>query len=772
MLVPSCLTLLIPILSAHPAHAQCQDWRAGPLDTQFGFVNGINALAPLGPRMVAGGDFQFNSTTPNAVRIVAWNGHSPAALGSGMNGSVAALTSFTNSAGDNELVAGGFFTTAGGVPAARVARWIEDPSGSPPAQWQAMGPGLNDLVFGLERFRGRTVAGGAFTASGATSLSRIARFNESTLAWDTISTGMNGSVRALKSYSINVVTAELVAAGDFTTAGGVTANHIAVRAEGSLITNPVWAAMGPGFNAAVFTVERHAGSTYAGGGFTLSGSTTVNRIARFTGTTWVPVGNGTGFNGSVSKLLSSGGNLYAAGSFTSVDGIPAARIARWDGTAWHAVDGGANLTVSALARFNGELHAGGTFATVDSPAVTSPGWGRYLETGVPWVVEQPLSLNMATCNGSSAGFRVFMADGYDGLTFQWRKDGVPLVEGPTGTGSTIEVVPQFQGSSLRIDNDGSADQGGYDCVISNTCGSVTSAAATLTNSRPGACCLASGGCELRTQATCPPSVGVYQGDCSECTHYSQATCTGPLEDISTTGTIAPNASGADDFADLNIPIGFAFPFFGSVHTAIHISPNGLVGFDATSVNAFINAPIIPDAAPPNAIICPLWDDFNPGASPLGAVYYQTLANPLRFVVQWHRVRHIDGGTDNTFQAVLFPSGDVVFRYGALSTGLSATIGIEDGQGADGLQLSTLFIVNSCRRIVASDIRCQQTCGSADFNCDGDIGTDADIETFFACLGGACPPPPCTGSADFNGDGDLGTDADIEAFFRVLAGGAC
>jgi hypothetical protein len=28
------------------------------------------------------------------------------------------------------------------------------------------------------------------------------------------------------------------------------------------------------------------------------------------------------------------------------------------------------------------------------------------------------------------------------------------------------------------------------------------------------------------------------------------------------------------------------------------------------------------------------------------------------------------------------------------------------------------------------------------------------------------------SADFNGDGSVGTDGDIEAFFRVLAGGAC
>jgi probable HAF family extracellular repeat protein len=64
------------------------------------------------------------------------------------------------------------------------------------------------------------------------------------------------------------------------------------------------------------------------------------------------------------------------------------------------------------------------------------------------------------------------------------------------------------------------------------------------------------------------------------------------------------------------------------------------------------------------------------------------------------------------------------------------------------------------------------CGSADFNCDGDVGTDADIESFFACLAGNCPSAPCTSTADFNADGDVGTDADIEAFFRVLAGGSC
>jgi hypothetical protein len=62
------------------------------------------------------------------------------------------------------------------------------------------------------------------------------------------------------------------------------------------------------------------------------------------------------------------------------------------------------------------------------------------------------------------------------------------------------------------------------------------------------------------------------------------------------------------------------------------------------------------------------------------------------------------------------------------------------------------------------------CGSSDFNHDGDSGTDADIEAFFACVAGTCCPT-CD-SADFNGDGDTATDADIEAFFRVLSGGNC
>jgi hypothetical protein len=62
---------------------------------------------------------------------------------------------------------------------------------------------------------------------------------------------------------------------------------------------------------------------------------------------------------------------------------------------------------------------------------------------------------------------------------------------------------------------------------------------------------------------------------------------------------------------------------------------------------------------------------------------------------------------------------------------------------------------------AADVGCD------DYNGDGDHGTDADIEAFFACLAGSC----CStcGSADFDCDGDVGTDADILAFFQAMAG---
>jgi hypothetical protein len=88
--------------------------------------------------------------------IARWNGTSWSALGSGMNGAVYALTTLPN----GDLVAGGRFTTAGGVSAPhRALEWHE-----------LVGAGIGD-----ERHRGALttlpngdlVAGGSFTTAEA-----------------------------------------------------------------------------------------------------------------------------------------------------------------------------------------------------------------------------------------------------------------------------------------------------------------------------------------------------------------------------------------------------------------------------------------------------------------------------------------------------------------------------------------------------------------------------------------------------------------------------
>jgi hypothetical protein len=107
---------------------------------------------------------------------------------------------------------------------------------------------------------------------------------------------------------------------------------------------------------------------------------------------------------------------------------------------------------------------------------------------------------------------------------------------------------------------------------------------------------------------------------------------------------------------------------------------------------------------------------------------------------------------------------------------TATLLIDNAQFGDATGYSCTATTGCAQSLTSNTVQLAvggaACCGSADFNCDGDTATDLDIESFFACLAGSCPPPPCTSTADFNGDGDSATDADIEAFFRVLAGGSC
>lgn len=167
----------------------------------------------------------------------------------------------------------------------------------------------------------------------------------------------------------------LYAAGEFTAAGGIAANRVA-RWDGSS-----WHPLGDGLtNVGWGSISALAigpdGSLYVGGDFTTAGGQPVNYVARWDGAAWHPLGDGMGGSGSPyveALVVGPDGSLYAGGRFITAGGTPANHIARWDGTRWHPLGGGMDgLTTQALAFGpSGALYAGGYFGTTGGVTATN-----------------------------------------------------------------------------------------------------------------------------------------------------------------------------------------------------------------------------------------------------------------------------------------------------------------------------------------------------------------------------------------------------------------
>lgn len=164
--------------------------------------------------------------------------------------------------------------------------------------------------------------------------------------------GLNGTVNAV----VTDAAGALYAAGDFTTAGDITANRIA-KWDGA-----AWHPLGDGFNDTVHALAVDAnGNLYAGGEFTKSGTQPLKYIARWNGAQWEALGPGMNFN-VYALTVDRTGKLYAGGFFTLIGNLNAAKVAMWDGSKWSALGGGLNSTVNALATDStGKLYAGGSF---------------------------------------------------------------------------------------------------------------------------------------------------------------------------------------------------------------------------------------------------------------------------------------------------------------------------------------------------------------------------------------------------------------------------
>lgn len=174
-----------------------------------------------GEALYIGGRFLNVDGVP-ASRIAKFDGTSWSGLGAGLTGSgvtpsVMAMASYDDGSGDALYVAGQTFSSAGGVPVQRVARWDG-------TSWSAVGSGFDDgIVWGLQVFDDGTgpalYATGTFTSSGGTPLRGLAKWNGT--SWEDVGMTDDDTYRSL------AVSDALWTCGRYSTIGGVTANGIA-----------------------------------------------------------------------------------------------------------------------------------------------------------------------------------------------------------------------------------------------------------------------------------------------------------------------------------------------------------------------------------------------------------------------------------------------------------------------------------------------------------------------------------------------------------------
>src|SRR5262245_47584000 len=371
-----------------------------------------------GPALYAGGGFTSIGGVP-ASKIAKWDGSSWTPLGSGVTGGGSVQAPVVDGDGGGPaLYAGGGFTSMGGLPANRIAKWNG-------VSWTTLGSGMNQPVVDLVTFDDGSgtalYAGGSFTSADGVAANRIARWDGST--WTALGSGVSGGV--FPGVSVMIVHDDgsgtaLYAGGSFTSAGGVAANG-AAKWDGS-----TWTALGsgvnggsfPGVSAMIVHDDGSGPAIYAGGNFTLAGGVEASRIARWDGSSWSALGSRPGLNDRVWALAvhddgggpavyvgvkvieewdgaswssvgrgvnhnvdafatyddGAGPALYAGGAFTIAGGGAASHIAKWDGSSWSALGTGTDNVVFALAAYDDgagpALYAGGAFTIAGGVAAS------------------------------------------------------------------------------------------------------------------------------------------------------------------------------------------------------------------------------------------------------------------------------------------------------------------------------------------------------------------------------------------------------------------
>jgi hypothetical protein len=399
---------------------------------QVGNLRGLPAhLQFVNGTLYAGGALGMTGDT-NTYGVARWDGSSWNTLGStisGCAGRSCVPAVFNLRVDGSDIYAIGSFNSLGGVVANSVAKW-----NSASGQWEAMGDGFtgtNVLVIGIAMYNGQMhVSGtfqnadgvpaqnmavwnganwvpfsgandevrriltdgsylyavGDFTTIGGTAANRAARWNG--LAWEPLGGGISSGV-----FDAVLNGTELLVSGSFITAGAASVAGIA-RWDGNQ-WYPLNTGHQQGMNVPlgqIIAFDVFKDSLYAGGAFTGAGGMLINRIARWDGEFWSPLGDGIIGPSAhrVRAITHIGNDLYVGGTFTNAGGVLASNIARWDGSTWFPLGNGVNSNVNAVAEFAGTLLVGGAFTRAGAvPANRLAQWN-----GATWTEATSVNSNV------------------------------------------------------------------------------------------------------------------------------------------------------------------------------------------------------------------------------------------------------------------------------------------------------------------------------------------------------------------------------------------
>jgi len=333
-----------------------------------GTNGGVTCLSILSNgKLVAAGAFTTAGGAGNTVGYIAqWDGTAWAPVGSGMLvGLGGTRVNALKTMPDGALIVGGSCTTASPVPSSYIASFDGQ-------DWIPVGVGMTvgkivqqvNCVAALPG--GGVVAGGTFTHAGRESALHIAQWD--TRDWKAMGAGMTGGSPSTSVVAVAVLpNGDVVAGGRFSTAGSAAVNNIA-RWNGS-----TWLPVDQGLNDTVLSLAVTSdGELIAGGFFTASGAIELNRIARWNGVAWTPLG--TGLSGTTeaaqasvgSIAVSPNGDIIAGGDFFFSGGTPVNRLARWNGSQWSALGDGFTASGSVVSEvitlLNGDVIVGGDFS--------------------------------------------------------------------------------------------------------------------------------------------------------------------------------------------------------------------------------------------------------------------------------------------------------------------------------------------------------------------------------------------------------------------------